>query len=169
LRSRTVDLDPWGGETWRSSNQTFQPHRYTTYERDANGGDDAMMRRYQSYWNRFSQPDPYDGSYNLNDPQSFNRYSYVHNDPVNFIDPSGLLCISYWELVTKFYTATGQIISQTLEYEWSWCESNGNWTKIIERHPKPLKENNPDAARVNKVNQIYKNPKLGSGLRSCDS
>lgn len=59
----TVDLDPWGGETWRSSNAAFQPHRYTSYERDSNGGDEAMYRRYQSYWNRFSQPDPYDGSY----------------------------------------------------------------------------------------------------------
>ncbi len=85
-----VDLDPWGGETWRSSNQTFQPHRYTTYERDGNGGDEAMMRRYQNYWNRFSQPDPYDGSYNLTNPQSFNRYSYTQNDPVNFVDPTGL-------------------------------------------------------------------------------
>jgi len=86
----TIDLDPWGGETWRSSNQAFQPHRYTTYERDNNGGDEAMMRRYQSYWNRFSQPDPYGGSYDFTDPQSFNRYSHVQNDPVNFVDPSGL-------------------------------------------------------------------------------
>ena len=85
----TIDLDPWGGETWRSSNQTFQPHRYTSYERDNNGGDEAMMRRYHSYWNRFSQPDPYNGSYNPTDPQSFNRYAYTQNDPVNFIDPSG--------------------------------------------------------------------------------
>src|SRR5229473_2475245 len=86
----TIDLDPWGGETWRSSNQTFQPHRYTLYERDNNGGDEAMMRRYHSYWNRFSQPDPYNGSYNPTDPQSFNRYAYTQNDPVNFVDPTGL-------------------------------------------------------------------------------
>lgn len=85
-----VDLDPWGGETVRSSNQVFQPHRFTSYERDANGGDDAMLRRYQVGWNRFAQPDPYDGSYNLADPQSFNRYVYVQNDPVGFIDPTGL-------------------------------------------------------------------------------
>lgn len=64
--------------------------RYTTYERDNNGGDEAQMRRYQSRWTRFSQPDPYEGSYNLSDPQSFNRYSYVSNDPVNQVDPSGL-------------------------------------------------------------------------------
>jgi len=29
----------------------------------------------------------------LGDPQSFNRYAYVSGDPVNFIDPSGLLQI----------------------------------------------------------------------------
>lgn len=86
----TIDLDPWGGETSRSSNQAFQPQRYTTYTRDNDGGDDAMHRRYGAYWTRFSQPDPYDGSYSLGEPQSFNRYSYVQNDPVNFMDPSGL-------------------------------------------------------------------------------
>jgi RHS repeat-associated protein len=85
-----------GGETNRSANSAFQPHKYTSYERDGNGGDDAMMRRYQSSWIRFSQPDPYDGSYSLADPQSLNRYSYVQNDPVNFVDPSGLLRVCYY-------------------------------------------------------------------------
>jgi hypothetical protein len=61
----TIDLDPWGGETGPSSNQAFQPRRFTTYERDANGGDEAMMRRYHSPLSRFAQPDPYDGSYSL--------------------------------------------------------------------------------------------------------
>jgi hypothetical protein len=49
-----------------------------------------MHRQYHSYWQRFDQPDPFDGSANLTDPQSFNRYSYVQNDPVNYVDPSGL-------------------------------------------------------------------------------
>lgn len=49
-----------------------------------------MMRRYAGKWHRFTQPDPSDGSYDLTDPQSFNRYAYVQNDPVNFVDPSGL-------------------------------------------------------------------------------
>lgn len=39
---------------------------------------------------RFNQPDPYDGSYDLADPQSLNRYAYVQSDPVNFVDPTGL-------------------------------------------------------------------------------
>ncbi len=32
---------------------------------------------------RFDQPDPYDGSYSLSNPQSFNRYAYAQNDPVD--------------------------------------------------------------------------------------
>lgn len=87
LTSTVVDLDPWGGETGRSSNTAFQPHRFTSYERDANGGDDAMMRRHQSSLSRFSQPDPYDGSYDITDPQSLNRYAYTQNDPVTFPIP----------------------------------------------------------------------------------
>ena len=80
----TIELDPWGGETNRSSNEAFQPRKFTTYERDSIGSDEAMHRRYNRWWSRFEQPDPYDGSYDLANPQSFNRYSYVVNDPVNF-------------------------------------------------------------------------------------
>jgi len=86
----TVELDPWGGNTSRSSNDAFQPHRFNNYERDLNQSDEAMFRRYNRWWSRFDQPDPYDGSYNLANPQSFNRYAYVQNDPVNLIDPFGL-------------------------------------------------------------------------------
>jgi len=35
----------------------------------------------------------------MSNPQSFNRYSYVNNDPVNLIDPNGLmpnLCLDIW-------------------------------------------------------------------------
>jgi RHS repeat-associated protein len=85
-----IDVDPWGAETAWEWNQSSQSHRYTSYERDGNGGDEAQARHYQAVWSRFDQPDPYDGSYDLTNPQSFNRYSYTQNDPVNFVDPSGL-------------------------------------------------------------------------------
>ena len=49
-----------------------------------------MFRHYNYYWTSFHQPDPYDGSYNLTNPQSFNRSAYVQSDPMNFIDPFGL-------------------------------------------------------------------------------
>jgi hypothetical protein len=49
-----------------------------------------MFRRYNRWHSRFDQPDPSLGSYDLANPQSFNRYSYTQNDPVNFTDPIGL-------------------------------------------------------------------------------
>ncbi|CDM65425.1 RHS repeat-associated core domain-containing protein [Pyrinomonas methylaliphatogenes] len=89
-----VELDPWGGETDRSVNQRQQPYLYTSYERDGDGVDQALMRSYHGWWTRFNEPDPWEGSYDLTDPQSFNRYTYVQNDPVNFTDPSGLLRVA---------------------------------------------------------------------------
>jgi len=86
-----VELDPWGGNTNRDVNPAFQPHKFNSYFRDQNAADDAMFRRYNRWWARFDQPDPYDGSYDLTDPQSFNRFAYVNNDPINLTDPSGLL------------------------------------------------------------------------------
>jgi RHS repeat-associated protein len=86
----TIELDPWGGNTNRNNNDAFQPQAFTTYTRDGNAADEAMFRRYNRWWSRFDQPDPYDGSYDLTNPQSFNRYAYVQNDPVNFVDPMGL-------------------------------------------------------------------------------
>jgi RHS repeat-associated protein len=86
----TLEFDPWGGNTNRNSNDVFQPHRFTNYERDLNASDEAMFRRYNRWWSRFDQPDPYGGSYNLSNPQSFNRYTYGQNDPVNYVDPTGL-------------------------------------------------------------------------------
>ena len=96
-----VELDPWGGETGRSWNSYRQPQRFTSYLRDGNSSDEAMQRRYNRWWGRFDQPDPYDGSYDLGDPQSLNRYAYVQNDPVNFIDPSGLLP-NIWQTLDQY-------------------------------------------------------------------
>jgi hypothetical protein len=44
-----TELDPWGGETMRSSSSGLQPHKYTIYERDGNGSDEAMHRRYNCF------------------------------------------------------------------------------------------------------------------------
>jgi RHS repeat-associated protein len=49
-----------------------------------------MMRRFNRWHSRFDQPDPYEGSYDITDPQSFNRHAYAGNDPVNSVNPTGL-------------------------------------------------------------------------------
>ncbi|CDM67183.1 RHS repeat-associated core domain-containing protein [Pyrinomonas methylaliphatogenes] len=88
-----VELDPWGGETERSENPRYHPYVYGGYERDGNWSDQAQRRVYHGWYSRFYQPDPWEGSYDLTDPQSFNRYAYVQNDPVNYVDPTGMLTV----------------------------------------------------------------------------
>ncbi len=39
---------------------------------------------------RWLSPDPYMGSHDFSNPQSFNRYAYVNNNPLVATDPSGL-------------------------------------------------------------------------------
>ena len=49
----------------------------------------AQFRQYSSTAGRWMSPDPYDGSYDMTNPQSLNRYSYVKNNPLNAKDPAG--------------------------------------------------------------------------------
>jgi len=57
---------------------------------DATGLDHTWWRKYENRAGRLTSADPYLGSMRITNPQSFNRYAYVNNDPVNFVDPSGL-------------------------------------------------------------------------------
>src|SRR5579875_424624 len=50
----------------------------------------GWFRQYSSAQGRWMSPDPYDGSYDFSNPQSLNRYSYALNNPLAFVDPSGL-------------------------------------------------------------------------------
>lgn len=67
------------------------PHGYAGYEYDKETGlDHTWFRYYNPRLGRFMTPDPYDGSMDLANPQSLNRYAYVGGNPVNFFDPLGL-------------------------------------------------------------------------------
>jgi hypothetical protein len=48
---------------------------------------DYKARFYDPYINRFIQPDTLVP--NPTNPQSWNRYSYVNNSPINYSDPTG--------------------------------------------------------------------------------
>jgi RHS repeat-associated protein len=45
---------------------------------------------YGSTQGRFTSPDPFSASAIIADPQTFNRYAYCRNNPVNSVDPSGM-------------------------------------------------------------------------------
>ena len=80
-------LTPYGQAV---SNSTSDFYLYTGLDQDAiNGSDHAWYRNYSTAQSRWLRPDPYNGSYDLLNPQSFNRYNYVENNPLTFVDPSG--------------------------------------------------------------------------------
>jgi RHS repeat-associated protein len=61
-------------------------------ENDAGTGQQhTWFRKLETWAGRWTSPDPSLESMSLSYPQSFNRYSYVENEPTNFIDPDGLL------------------------------------------------------------------------------
>jgi RHS repeat-associated protein len=64
---------------------------FATYRRDTTGLDYAWNRYYSPTMGRFTTADPYEASAALTDPQTWNRYGYVGDDPVNGTDRTGLL------------------------------------------------------------------------------
>jgi RHS repeat-associated protein len=82
------DFYPFGGERPVVSS-TDNNYLFTGKERDSESNLDYFLaRHYASNLGRFLQPDPLIGI--LRRPQSLNRYSYVLNNPLQLIDPSGL-------------------------------------------------------------------------------
>src|SRR6185503_6752796 len=65
--------------------------KFTSYERDGETGlDFAQARFYSSAQGRFTSIDPLLASAVPGNPQTFNRYNYVANSPINLIDPTGM-------------------------------------------------------------------------------
>jgi RHS repeat-associated protein len=65
--------------------------RFTGYEKDAETQlDFAEARMYQNKHGRFTAVDPLLSSASLDNPQTFNRYTYTGNNPINYTDPSGM-------------------------------------------------------------------------------
>ena len=78
------------GETWYPASPPTK-WEFSSYERDSESGNDSAMARYHvNRLGRFSSPDPLSGS--TRNPQSLNKYTYVLDNPVNYVDPLGMDC-----------------------------------------------------------------------------
>ncbi len=99
--ARTFGHFPFG-ELWYETG-TASKWKFASYERDAETGlDHTWFRPYSSSLGRWMHPDPAGlASVNPANPQSWNRYAFVFNDPLNLVDPLGLcpdgtICVDVW-------------------------------------------------------------------------
>jgi RHS repeat-associated protein len=85
----------YGGENPYQNPTLANPSkkRFTSYDRsDVTSLDYAVNRFYSPQQGRFTQVDPIEmKATRLEDPQTLNLYSYCGNDPINHVDPDGLL------------------------------------------------------------------------------
>ncbi len=79
------------------SAQNSPTRGFGTYENGEGPGYYAQQRWYDGN-GRFSTADPYEGSGGAGEPGSWNRYTYVGGDPVNWGDPRGMVkqSVCYW-------------------------------------------------------------------------
>lgn len=98
---------------------------------------DFLMREYHPTWGRWLSPDPAGlGAVDPTNPQSWNRYAYVMNNPTTSIDPTGQACYPKWEgdcaSVWGMFSEPGlgstwnefDQLNLTLYGEWQW---DGEW------------------------------------------
>ncbi|MFN6965301.1 MAG: RHS repeat domain-containing protein, partial [Pyrinomonadaceae bacterium] len=92
------DFHPFGEEIYTAQRTTGLSYdadtvrkQFTGYERDAETDlDFAQARYFRSRLGRYFSADPETAGASISEPQSWNGYSYVVNNPLIFVDPFGL-------------------------------------------------------------------------------
>ena len=110
----TVSFDPFG-----TGGINFGALQFTGHERDQGAGLDYMHARYYTAsLGRFFSVDPVRGKTRL--PQSQNRYAYVSNNPLNYIDALGLVpcTVTYRGVTFPSDCITVTARDPLLEFNW---------------------------------------------------
>jgi RHS repeat-associated protein len=87
------------GNTLSSSGTTVNNYLYTGEQFDKNLGEYYLRARYYNpSQGRFTGRDPFEGM--LEEPLSLNKYGYVHGNPINNTDPTGMFAMSMGDIST---------------------------------------------------------------------
>jgi len=94
ITADSMDFLPFGEQIAGGS---FTSHKFTGDERDSETNlDHTQFRQYSSQLGRWMHPDPAGlSAVDPSNPQSWNRYAYVLNNPLAFLDHLGLDCVYF--------------------------------------------------------------------------
>jgi RHS repeat-associated protein len=119
------DYYPFGGERVVTGS-IANDFKFSGKERDGESGlDEFGARNYASNLGRFIRPDDVLADQDPSEPQSWNLFEYVRNNPILNVDPSGNACVS---------TDGGKT--------WSNDKSGGETCEQVEANWKKQKEDN---------------------------
>jgi RHS repeat-associated protein len=103
--------------------------KFTTYQRDEETQlDFAEARYYNNSHGRFTAVDPLLASGKSANPQTFNRYVYVRNNPLNLVDPSGLSSCPVGQIASNNGTCIVSTGTRDVNCFVEGCGSLGNVT-----------------------------------------
>ncbi len=160
------------GETYSIKNTPYVS--FTGQQQDTVSGTyDFMYREYNSVQGRWISPDPAGlAAVDPTNPQTWNRYGYVGNSPLNMIDPSGLQAfVSACGIVWCTAYNSGSAAGGGSEFDWlsipAYSYGNGpegwNWY-FIGDYCASFSCGGPDQAANNASDQLTK---LLSQLKKC--
>jgi RHS repeat-associated protein len=150
------DFMPFGEEIQRANNGSDSVRqKFTGYERDGETGlDYAKARMFGSGVGRFTSVDPVASQ--VIQPQSHNKYLYVLNNPLKYIDPTGETVVINGEgaddLVTELSNQTGYALTRCTEVnKKKGCGQVGQ--VIIDKSVKKLKGKGISEKLANKLSE----------------
>ena len=119
---RQHDYWPFGAEVSPPPGECTDvrdPHGFTGQERDKETCQDYFGGRYyRSTVGRFTTVDPVlNAEAAIADPQRWNRYSYVANNPLTLIDPDGREIVAVNPRTGKFYGAGTEVLNARPSHE----------------------------------------------------
>ncbi|MGT2911564.1 RHS repeat-associated core domain-containing protein [Streptococcus cameli] len=110
------------GSTAETTDTTGNPFAYNGEARDITGLDYLRARYYDSSAGTFLTEDSYPGT--SEEPLSQNQYSYVHNNPVNYTDPSGHI----WKSIKKAASRAWNGVKKATTKTWNTVKRVANNT-----------------------------------------
>ena len=123
------DFTPFG-EPW-SVPSAPGTRQFAGKERDANSGLDYFgARYYASQTGRFTTVDPVlELDKALVDPQRWNRYTYVRNNPLRYVDPDGRAIETVWDLISLGLSA--KAVWQDPTSGWNWVSLGADVVSVL--------------------------------------